>query len=291
MPSRLSSQQLQRYCAVFLLTIMLIPPPFPALGQSEYQPIENAGCQLESGGESTVLAVASPQTLHLADGRSIRLAEILIPTARSGSGFDPSSAATAYLRSVALARKVQVKFGGSRRDRYGATVAHVYVMGDSPVWLQEVLVRSGLAQAFPQPDNHACSKELASFESKAREEKRGHWGDALFQVLSAHDTRALMNLIQTYQIVEGKVAYVTHAGSRTTIHFGEGTRYDFSVTVESAAQKTLTENPDKWQGELIQVRGWVEQKRGPTISVIQPEQMHVLRQLPEVKSTPSEKPR
>ena len=85
-----------------------------------------ANCQLQSGGESTVLAVVGPQTLHLADGRFVRLAEILVPSsAFSGQGFDPSLAAPSYLRKTAVGQKVEVKFGGTQRDRYGIYIAHL----------------------------------------------------------------------------------------------------------------------------------------------------------------------
>ncbi len=234
------------------------------------------------------MAVVGPQTLRLADGRFVHLAEVLAPSAASGSGFDPSLAAMTYLRSAAQGRKVEVKFGGTRRDRYGVTIAHVYVAGEPPLWLQEGLVSAGLALAFPQADNHSCSRNLTSFEAKARDEKRGHWGLALFKVLSARDTRSLLNLVQTYQIVQGKAERVTQAGGRVFIHFGEESRFGFSAVIEPAAQKRLTESqsPDEWQGKVIRIRGWIERKRGPFITVAQPEQIELIGERPADPGAP-----
>ncbi len=246
-------------------------------------------CQLESGGESTVLAVTAPQTLHLADGRLIHLAEIIVPSAVPGSGFDPSSAATEYLRSKTLGRKVEIKFGGNRRDRYGIFIAHVYVADRPAFWLQEALVSAGLALAFPQADNYACSRQLASFEEKARQDHQGHWGLALFKVLSARDTRSILNSVQTYQIIEGEIASVTQAGARTSLHFAEENKFAFNVTIEPAARKQLDrEDIDDWQGKWIRIRGWVEKKKGPTISITQAEQVE-LTQKPASRSTTQSK--
>lgn len=248
-------------------------------------PVDDGSCQLESGGESTVIAVTGPQTLHLADGRSIHLAEILVPSAAPGSGFDPSSAAVSYLRSKLLGQKVEIKFGGNRRDRYGAVIAHVYLSDQPAVWLQEALVRAGLALTFPQSDNHACFRELMSLEEKARKESEGHWGLALFKVLPARDTRSIFNLVQTYQVVEGQVTSTTRAGGRTILHFTEDRKLGFTATIEPAAQKHFAqEDSDVWQGKTVRIRGWVERKKGPTISITQAEQIELTQQ-PASRST------
>jgi len=237
---------------------------------------DHVGCQLTSGGESTVLAVVGPQTLRLADGRFVRLTEVLTPAAAPGAGFDPSSAATAYLRSKTLGRKVEIRFGGNPRDRYGVATAHVFVAGESAPWLQEGLVASGLALAFPQADNSACSRPLAAFEAEARNEKRGDWGLALFKVLPAKETRAISNLIQTYQIVEGRVDHITRAGSRTFLHFGEENKFGFTVLIEPAAQKRLVESVDLLSGRTVRIRGWIEHKKGPSLTIALPEQIEVV---------------
>lgn len=251
-----------------------------AYGQHR-QETDRGSCHLEPGGESTVLAIAGPLTLHLADGRMVHLAEIFTPTGAERAGLDPSSSATAYLRSTALGRKVEVRFGGSHHDRYGVTTAHIFVAGEHPLWLQEGLVNAGGAQAFPQPDNHTCSKQLASIEEKARDENRGYWGLALFRVLPARETRSILNVVQTYQIVEGEVSFVTHAAGRTTLHFAENSKASFTATLEPAAQKRLSEpSPDDWQGQKVRVRGWIERKKGPTITITQPEQIELLQQGP-----------
>ncbi len=188
-----ASQSPEHCLRAALVLVLLFSVISPAHGEHQ-RAVDEGGCKLEPGGESTVLAIAGPQTLHLADGRFIQLAEILTPSTFGRAGSDPSSDATAYLRSTALGRKVELRFGGNQRDRYGETIAHVFVAGDPPFWLQEGLVSAGLALAFPQADNHACFRQLASMEEKARSKNRGYWGLALLKVLPAHDTRSILNL-------------------------------------------------------------------------------------------------
>jgi len=253
-----------------------------ALAQSRQMLSTNrssTNCQLQPGGESTVLAIAGPQTLRLADGRFVRLAEILVPAA-APPGFDPSAAAAAYLRQTALGRKVEVRFGGTQRDRYGIYTGHIYVAGESAVWLQEGLVSSGFATVLPQPDNHACAQQLLPFEAAARNEKRGHWGLAYFKVLKAGDPRSILNLVQTYQIVEGTASHATESGGRITLHFGNESKYGFSATLEPPVRKRFSDkqSPQDWENLSLRIRGWIDKKRGPAISVGLPEQIEFLPQ-------------
>ncbi len=238
-------------------------------------------CQLQPGGESTVLAVAGPQTLRLADGRFVRLAEILVP-APALSGFDPSAAAAAYLRKIAVGRKVEVKFGGTQRDRYGVYAAHVYVVSDPQLWLQEGLVSSGFAEVYPQADNHACAQQLLPSEGAARNDKRGHWGLAYFKVLQARDPRSILNLVQTYQIVEGTANRASESGGRITLHFGDANKFEFTAVVEPAVKKRFAgkKSPDDWTGLALRLRGWIDRKRGPLLSIAQPEQIEFLAGTP-----------
>lgn len=284
-----------RYALLFLKSFqtalmlsLLLAVLFSANGQPR-QATDNGRCQLEPGGESTVLVISGPNTLHLADGRMVHLAEIITPTNAQnaqGGSLDQSSSAIAYLRSNVLGRKVEIKFGGNRYDRYGATVAHIFVAGERLLWLQEGLVSAGLAQVFPQPDNHACSQQLASIEEKARHDNRGYWGLALFKVLPARDTRSILSLVQTYQIIEGEIAFVTHAGGHTIFHFAVDGKANFTATVDSAVRKILTERSlDNWQGQKVRIRGWIERKKGPTIAIIQPEQLELLRREPATSTS------
>ncbi len=229
-----------------------------------------SACQLQSGGESVVLAVAAPQTLRLADGRFVRLAEILVPTSPYAvSSYDPSALAVDTLRKVALGKRVEVKFDVSQRDRYGVNVGHVFVTGEQPLWLQDVLVTAGFAVTYPTSDHHNCTKQLLASEAAAREAKRGNWGSALTKVFAAGEAKSLMPLLQTYQIVEGKVVETSEKSGRLTLHFGADAQRDFAVTLEPAVTKALAQTgaTANWKGSTVRVRGWLDRRRGPVMTV------------------------
>ncbi len=239
---------------------------------------QGEGCSLEPGGESAVLDVVGAQTLRLADGRFVRLAEVLVPRPAMAQGFDLGAAAHDYLRAVALGRKVEVKFGGARRDRYGIALGHVFVGGEPAVWLQEGLVSSGFALVYPQPDNHACSARLLASEAAARRERRGHWALAAFQVIRADDARTLMNLAQSYQIVEGTVDHVHESAGRVTLYFTGDERNGLAAFIEAAAKRRLGggSSTEAWTSKRLRLRGWLDRRRVPTLEVTEPEQVEVV---------------
>jgi micrococcal nuclease len=274
MPMHRLSPSPQCLRATFMLSMCLLLAQESEIHGQPRQAGDNQTCQLTPGGEGVVVAVTGPQMLRLADGRFVRLAEVAVPSSPSGSGFDSTASATTFLRSAALGRKVEVKFGGDPRDRYGVYAAHVFVASDPPSWLQGDLVSAGLALAFPQADNRTCSRQLVALEAEAREKMRGNWGNALFKVLPARDGRTLSNLAGTYQIVEGAVDHVTQAGARTLLHYGEEGKPHFVAVIEPPAQKQLRDRTlESWRDQRLRVRGWIERKKGPSLSIALPEQV------------------
>ncbi len=250
---------------------------------AQYLPTNRSApdCQLQPGGESTIVAVAGPQMLRLADGRFVRLAEIIVP-APVPAGFDPSAAAAAFLRQSALGRKAEVKFGGTQRDRYGIYAGHVYVTGEPTLWLQEGLVRSGFATVAPQPNEHDCARPLLVAEDAARQARSGHWGRSYFKVLKANDPRSIHNLAGTYQIVEGTTDYASESGGRITLHFRTANRLALTAAIEPTAKKMFADKqaPENWAKLTLRLRGWVEKKRGPSIRVGLPEQIELISRIP-----------
>lgn len=269
-PSRLVGR-FHKAAAVCLLAALVDASP------SHGQPrrTDTPGCDLRSAGESAVAAVVGPQTLRLADGRTIRLAEIIAIPALPQHAGDAGLDAVSFLRST-LGKKVEVKIGGAERDRYGITTAHLLIMDDPTLWLQEGLVSAGLALAMPQPDNRSCFEALRAAETAAKSARRGNWGTAVFKVLPASDPRLIANLVQTYQIVEGEAKAIARSGARVTLTFGENAGFGFRVYAEGGAAKRLSGDGAALAGKTVRIRGWVERKAGPSITVVLPEQLEVV---------------
>jgi len=233
-------------------------------------------CELRSAGESAVAAVTGPQTLRLVDGRSIHLAEIIAVAPPPRADLDPDLDPVSYLKA-AIGKKVEVKVGGTERDRYGVVTAHLFVASEPSLWLEDGLVAAGLALAAPQADNKACFQRLRATESAARSQGRGNWGTSVFKILPASDPRVIANLVQTYQIVEGEVKSVARSGSRVTLNFGDEKKFAFKAFAEGPAAKRIGgANGESLVGKTVRIRGWVERKQGPSITEVLPEQIEIV---------------
>lgn len=157
-----------------------------------------AGCgpqigELERGETGRVVRVYAGDTLELADGSRVFLAEIDAPR-----GDAPYAAqAQGELEALALHRDVLLAYGGERRwvgrPREGeeapldAAIAHVFVESEGGrwFWLQHELVSRGAAFVRARPNNHARVGELMALEAQARGAERGLWHDRAYRALTA----------------------------------------------------------------------------------------------------------
>jgi len=204
--------------------------------------IGSSGCSLNPGSESAVIAVLNAQTLQLADGRFVRLAEIIVPDGVAhAQGYNSSAAVIAYLKKHTLGKRVEVRFGGTERDRYGIYTGHVFVKASSAAWLQSALIEQGLARVFPQIDNKACSRALMVLEAEARAARRGFWGSAIFNTVDALETRKISGLAQSYQIIEGEIKRVQEKGNRVTLYFEKDGTKGIAVSIDTKVLKAFNE--------------------------------------------------
>ncbi|MGB3021374.1 MAG: thermonuclease family protein [Methyloceanibacter sp.] len=182
---------------------------------------------------------------------------------------------------------MELRYGGTRRDRHGHALAQVFaVKGGERVWLQGELVGRGLARVYSFTDNHACVSELLVREAAARAKRAGIWGVSTYRVLEANDVERLGRLTRSYQLVEGVVAAVGGAGGRVYLNFDKDWRRDFTIVVErkdSVALKAAGLDVKTLAGKHLRVRGWVEWRNGPMIAVTHAEQIELL---PDAPSSP-----
>lgn len=148
---------------------------------------------LERGETGRVVRVYAGDTLGLADGSRVFLAEIDAPR-----GEAPYAAqAQGELEALTQHRDVLLAYGGERRwvgrPREGeeapreAAIAHVFVKSEGGrwFWLQHELVSRGAAFVRARPDNHARVAELIALERQARDAERGLWRDRAYRALTA----------------------------------------------------------------------------------------------------------
>ena len=132
---------------------------------------------IEDGGIVTVDRCVDGDTLVLADGTRIRLIGANTPETVKNNWptepFGPEASAYTKKAIAEVKNKVRLEFDGTRTDRYGRTLALVYV-GDK--MLNEELIREGLATAEL---NYKYSKKMkdrfSRAEYEAQKARRGIW--------------------------------------------------------------------------------------------------------------------
>jgi endonuclease YncB( thermonuclease family) len=243
-----------------------------------------AECALSEPEAAQVASVVDGETLKLADGRTLRLIGAKAPLAPlRWRGDDPwpmvEEAREALARLVPPGATIELRFGGSRSDRYDHILAQAFVVdGAQRTWLQEKMVGQGLARVYSFPDNRACVAELLAREADARAKRRGIWHVAVYRVRDALDVERLGRLTFSYQIVEGRVAAVGGRG-RVYLNFTDDWTTDFTVEIERKAMPLFAKagiDPKALAGKRIRVRGWIAWRNGPMIEATHPEQIELL---------------
>lgn len=136
-----------------------------------------SGCSAPNIQEwSTVSYVHDGDTIKLNDGRTVRLIGINAPErARRNLPAEPfSSQATKWLRALLKKNsKIGLQYEAERFDKYGRTLAHLYLKDMSNV--EERLLRAGLATTFIFPPNVENIECLMKAEHEAQKLRKGIW--------------------------------------------------------------------------------------------------------------------
>lgn len=235
-------------------------------------------CALEAGETVRIVSIVDGDTVGLADGREIRLVGLQAPKLGLGRAnfvdWPLAEEARARLAGMVLNRSVQMSYGGSRQDRYGRLLAHLHLNDGS--WVQARMVAAGLARVYSFADNRACTRALLAFERDAREDRRGLWSLDYFAIRSADNLAGLLQLENSFQLVEGRVRDVALVRGRAFMNFGTDWRDDFTIMVAPRDLRKFTEGVELYAGALVRVRGWLKSYNGPEIIVTHPEQIEIL---------------
>ncbi len=174
--------------------------------------------------------------------------------------------------------KVTNMISAGNRDRFGRQPVNVYLQQPSGrTWLQEELVKYGLAIVHPEKDGDECTILLLSAEIDARKMRRGIWKSDNPVIMKANDIdwQARSN---SYQLVEGKVVSVGKTRKRVYLNFGTNWQEDFTVVIANKYIKRFKDGIgdfDTLAGKTIRIRGWLASDRGPLIEVYYPGQIEL----------------
>lgn len=241
-------------------------------------------CEATVSATEAVSRVIDGETIVLEGGEHVRLIGALAPRAfDSGDVTQPwpiAAAAKAHLEKLVSGRVVQIARVAAAPDRYGRTLAHVFLSEQqATLWVQAEMLSAGRARAYGLPGAFACGGELVAHERAAREARRGLWELGTYAPKSAADSAKLMAARSRFEIVTGKVAAVARTKSAVYLNFGADFRTDFTVRI---AKRVLSAFPDfartldEMKDKTVSVRGWIERRNGPMIDLADPSELELI---------------
>ena len=236
----------------------------------------------EIGAGSSVL---DGDTLYLEGGLKVRLSAMQapkLPLGRKGFKAWPlGKEARAALDLLTKGQRVQLFYGGERRDRYDRALAQLYTLNekDHPdLWLQEEMVRLGMARVYTWPDTIQDSQKLYRAEQEARAGGRGIWSNSFYNIRGP-EPNMLAQDVDSFQIVEGIITSAADIRGRVYLNFGADYKTDFTIAIAKRDRKRFKKaglDPMSLEGAKVRVRGWIELMNGPTIWLDHPERLEIL---------------
>lgn len=224
-----------------------------------------------------IVRVEHNGVLVLSDGRALSLEGIRLPhdaadhapQLLTGQAFDA-------LSKLVVGQDLTAHAVYPKEDRYDRV--RVQAVTKDGVWIQDELLRRGLARVDLAPDRGECWRELYDAEIAARQAKLGIWADPAYQVRSADAVPPAD--IGTFQVVMGRVLDSSIVNGRVFLNFGPDWRSDFTVTIMPDDLKTFRAmgvDPLGYKGHVVRVRGFVQSDNGPEIEIATPKQIELLQ--------------
>lgn len=273
-----------RLTAGVLHALMLVASAFAGAGVTA----AGAPCPPQPQDRTThgVARVIDGQTLLLDDGREVRLAGVLAPqkplAADPATAWPPEEDAIRALNELVLGRSVALVPAGQDRNRYGQLIRHAIVERDGQsFWIQGEMIARGHGRAYALERQNPCLAALVAIEQEARSQRLGLWRSAAYGLRKAEDTRELMRLRSTFQVVEGRVVRVAEVRGTIYLNFGEDWRTDFSAGYRpDRKQMGAVADARRIEGHRVRVRGWIERRNGPFIAIADWASLEVLEAAP-----------
>lgn len=242
------------------------------------------GCELTRGISGEVVEILDGDTVVLAGGLQVRLVGTQAPKLPLGRpDFEPwplSDDSKEALSALLLNRRVTLFHGGESMDRHGRALAHVFVGDDdSGTWAQREMMQIGMARTYSFKDNRNCVRTLLQLESEAREKRLGIWNHPFYSLQKAEPPADLLDLIDTFQLVEGRVLSVQAVNRRVYLNFGKNWREDFTASISSRDARAFPDSGldlTSLEGKIVRIRGWLEERSGPMITITHPEQIEIV---------------
>jgi endonuclease YncB( thermonuclease family) len=239
---------------------------------------ERAVRATEAANEGVVRGVIDGDTLLLQSGVEVRLVGIQapkLPLGRRGFRTWPLAAESrTALEGLTLRKHLTLSYGGREIDRNGRLLAQL--TDDAGTWIQGAMLSRGMARVYTFADNRGRAAEMLALEREARAAKRGIWANAFYRVRTVDEAP---ELIDSFQLIEGRVLNVSVLRGRVYLNFGPDWRTDFTVTVAPGSVRRFERGAAGLRalaGARLRIRGWLQRYNGPMIEATHPEQIEDL---------------
>lgn len=152
----------------------------------------------------TVQRVIDGDTFVTRKGERVRLLGINAPEIQhDASPAEPyGDAAHQALRGLISGQQVRLSFDQEKKDKYGRTLAHVYLRDGR--WVNAEMLSLGSAFVYTFSPNVKQANALMAFEQAAEQQRIGLWQDKRWQVLSPDDLSPAM--LGQFRLIRGSVS-------------------------------------------------------------------------------------
>ena len=193
----------------------------------------------------TVQRVLDGDTFKTTKGEKIRLLGINTPGIRHDTS--PAQAFGKQAKDALIAliagKQVRLTFDKEKKDKYGRTLAHVYLRNG--LWVNASLVEQGFAHVYTFVPNISAAKKLLVLERQAIAAKRNMWGHKRWCVLTTKQLHT--GLLGQFRLIRGVVTKVEQHGWRFEVG-------KLTVTVPKRYRSAFKHNDIK-PGQQMVVRG------------------------------------
>jgi micrococcal nuclease len=232
-------------------------------------PVLAVECQADRIDETVAVSlVVDGDTLRLKDGRLVRLIGINTPElARKDRQVEPLAEKAQKVLQSLLEKSLLVnssgsdinvglRYGTERKDRYGRTLAHVYLVSGASV--EARMLSAGMGAQIVVPPNIWNRECYRAAEKSARRENLGVWSSFYRPILVTDLPRESRG----FRIISGKVVRIGESKRSIWLNFpkrpGVGRYEGVAVRI---SRKDLSNfeswDPVQLRGKQVVVRGWI----------------------------------
>jgi endonuclease YncB( thermonuclease family) len=244
-------------------------------------PASIAACRFDVVATGRVAKILDGRSFVMDDGREVRLAAIEVPASADDTSSRAVAArdAAAALGTLLAGQSVSLRQAGATADRYGRTVAQAYFIGEEGERsAAHELLAAGRARVAAKVGHAGCAAELLAHERQARLGQLGLWITSDYRVLVAERGQELLAERGRFAVAEGKVLSVRESGGTIYMNFGRRWSQALTVTILKRDERIFTGAglpPKSLENRHLRVRGYVEERNGPRIEVLRPEQIEI----------------